>query len=266
MDHERDELRERRVARLSPAGRELLAEIEGVRGGPQRPDPEEFAERIGALPPNDRAEIGAILSGMGREAGAKAEEYGKNAAQARLAGEVIDRALELERAEGKDPDEVATVGDALAVLKRHGEAPPEGFDPLAVLEVPVAEKIEHKSARIITNPATAEKAPPDVKAEDAVARWATSLYEQAMLIAAAGVLLKTGSLDTAASVLWWANFSVQAGYFPDGHPGEDLDLQDEEALQLWVEREHERGNIAQAAGSEGLRLAGTGRLMDEAEV
>ncbi len=86
-----------------------------------------------------------------------------------------------------------------------------------------------------------------------------------MLIAAGGVLLKTDSLDTAASVLWWANFAVQAGYFPDGHPGEDLDLQDEEALRLWVEREHERGNIARAVVSEGLRLASTGRLMDEAE-
>ncbi len=265
MDHERDELRERRAARLSPAGRELLAEIEGVRGGSQRPDPEEVAERIGALPPNDRTEIGAILSGMEREASAKVEEHAKKAAQARLAGKVIDRALELERAEGKAP-EVATVGDALAVLERHGEAPPEGFDPDTVLEVPVAEKIEHKSARIIMNPAAAEKAPPDVKAEDAVLRWTTSLYEQAMLIAVAGVLLKTGSLDTAASVLWWANFSVQAGYFPDGHPGEDLDLQDEEALRLWVEREHERGNIERAVGSEGLRLASTGRLMDEAEV
>jgi hypothetical protein len=182
-----------------------------------------------------------------------------------LDGEVIDRALELERAEGKAP-EVATVGDALAVLERHGEAPPEGFDPDTLLEVPVAEKIEHKSARIIIpTPAAAEKAPPDVKAEDALARWATSLYEQAMLIAAGGVLLKTDSLDTAASVLWWANFAVQAGYFPDGHPGEDLDLQDEEALRLWVEREHERGNIAHAVVSEGLRLASTGRLMDEAE-
>ncbi len=267
MEHEHDELRERRAARLSPAGRELLAEMERALDGPEEPDPAEMARRIEALPSSDQAEFGAILAGLELEAGAKAAEHDDKAKQADLALEAFRRAEELERAAGRAMPSGATVGDALAVLERHGEQPPEGLDTNAVLKVPAApEKIEHRSARIIPNPAAAEKAPLDVKAEDAVARWATSLYEQAMLIAAAGVLFKTGSLDTAASVLWWANFAVQVGYFPDGHPGEDLDLQDEEALRLWVEREHERGNISRAAGSEGFYLASTGRLLDEAEV
>ena len=137
------------------------------------------------------------------------------------------------------------------------------MDTGAVLKVSSVAEIRHRSARIITNRAAAESAPPDVKAEDEVARWATSLYEQAMLIAAAGVLRSTGSLDTAASVLWWANFAVQAGYFSDGHPGEDFDPRDEEALRLWVEGERE--NIVRAVTSRGLSLAGTGRLMEEAE-
>ncbi|MDP9481349.1 MAG: hypothetical protein M3R38_37740, partial [Actinomycetota bacterium] len=76
MDHERDELRERRAARLSPAGRELLAEIGRAYVDSQRPDPGEFVGRIQALPPSDRAEFGAFLASMEREAGARAEEHG----------------------------------------------------------------------------------------------------------------------------------------------------------------------------------------------
>jgi hypothetical protein len=86
-----------------------------------------------------------------------------------------------------------------------------------------------------------------------------------MLIAAAGVLKGTGSLDLAASVLWWAGYQVPRGYDLNGYlwdPG-DLDpLEDEEALRMWVEKE--AGSIADAAKTVGARLAMRGMLLDDA--
>ncbi len=152
--------------------------------------------------------------------------------------------------------------------ERHGERPPEGFDPDTLLEVPAgAGKIEHRGARIITSHLAAEDAPPEVKLEHRAMVWASAFYEDAMRLTAAGVLASTGSLDSAASVLWFAGFAVPPGspeeQALDGGALEGHGRDDEEPLRAWVEREREK--IARAVGSEGLRLAGTGRLMDEAE-
>ncbi len=125
-------------------------------------------------------------------------------------------------------------------------------------------KIEHRDARVILGPKAAAEAPPDVKKEGKIIDWASALQENAMLIAAAGVLAAEGSLEKAASVLWWAGFEVPAGYFPEGHEGELLDPQDEEALRLWVEGEAER--IEGVVGTVGFHLAATGTLMDKADL
>lgn len=124
-----------------------------------------------------------------------------------------------------------------------------------------AEKIEHKGVRVILK-RTEKKPPPDVEREHKLARWVGALYENAMLIAAAGVLASEGTLEKAASALWWAGFCVPPGYSL-GHEGEDLSADDEEALRLWVERE--AGRIEGVIGLEGFRLAATGTLMDEAD-
>ena len=116
MDHERDETRERRAARLSPAGRELLAEIERVLEGPNPPDPGPFIERIQALPPNDQAELASIVGGMGRDFGARSEEDREAAEAARQAAEIIRKAQERERAAGRPVDPNMTLGDALEIL------------------------------------------------------------------------------------------------------------------------------------------------------
>lgn len=123
-------------------------------------------------------------------------------------------------------------------------------------------KIEHKDVRVILNPEKAAQAPPDIKKEGKLIDWAEALHENAMLIAAAGVLATEGSLDKAASVLWWARFEVPAGYFPSeaGHEGNDYSPNDEEALRLWVEGEAER--IEGVIGLEGFRLAASGSLMN----
>ncbi len=124
--------------------------------------------------------------------------------------------------------------------------------------------IDHKDVRVILDPKKYAEAPPDVKKEGKIIDWASALQENAMLVAAAGVLAAEGSLEKAASVLWWAGFTVPAGHFPEGHEGNDYFPHDEEALRLWVEDEAER--IRGAIGTVGFHLAATGRLMDEADL
>ena len=124
-------------------------------------------------------------------------------------------------------------------------------------------KIEHKDVRVILNPEKAAIGPPDIKKEGKLIDWAQALHENAMLIAAAGVLTAEGSLEKAASVLWWAGFTVPAGHFPEGHEGNDYFPNTEEALRLWVE--DEAGRIEGVIGTEGFHLAATGTLMDQVE-
>ncbi len=121
MDHEHDELRERRVARLSPAGRELLAEIERALDGPNPPDPAPFIERIGALPPNDRAEIVAVVGSMSREFGARAAANQEQAAMMGEAAEIIREAQERDRVAGLPVDENMTLGQAIEKLRGASE-------------------------------------------------------------------------------------------------------------------------------------------------
>ena len=216
MDHERDDLRDRRAARASAA----------------------------------------------------ADDLETGAAQTELALEAVRRATELERAAGRAMPSDATLADALAVLERNGEQPPEGLDTGAVLKVPAVEKIEHRGARVITRPEAAESAPPEAKLEHRTMYWASAFYQDAMRITAAGVLASTGSLDTAANVLWFAGFAVPPGSpeekaVEDGGPLEGYERDDEVPLRAWVERERE--SIARAVRSEGLRLSGTGRLMEDLE-
>jgi len=125
-------------------------------------------------------------------------------------------------------------------------------------------KIEHKDARVILRRNAEREIPSDVERENKLVHWASALHENAMLIAAAGVLASEGSLEKAASVLWWASFPVPAGHFPEGHEGDAYFPNDEEALRLWVEGE--AGRIEGVIGTVGFRLAATGALMDEAEL
>lgn len=79
--------------------------------------------------------------------------------------------------------------------------------------------MNHEQVRVIMNP-NAGEIPPEVAREDKLVRWADALYLNAMRIAAAGVLEDQGSLQKAASVLWWAGFGVPAGYFPEDREDE----------------------------------------------
>ena len=125
-------------------------------------------------------------------------------------------------------------------------------------------QIQHGDVRVILDPEKAASAPPEIKKEGKLIDWAEALHENAMLIAAAGVLAAEGSLEKAASVLWWAGFGVPAGYFPEGHEGDLYWPNDEEALRLWVEVE--AGRIEGVIGTAGFHLAAAGTLMDPADL
>ncbi len=124
--------------------------------------------------------------------------------------------------------------------------------------------MEHKDVRVILNREKAAQAPPDVKKEGKLIDWSQYVYLASMRTVAAGVLVAEGSLDKAASVLWWAGFEVPSGYFPSDHEANDYIGHDEEPLRMWVEADEE--NIEGMIETDLFRLAGTGRLLDRAEV
>ncbi len=124
--------------------------------------------------------------------------------------------------------------------------------------------MEHKDVRVILNREKAAQAPPDVKKEGKLIDWSQYVYLASMRTVAAGVLVAEGSLDKAASVLWWAGFEVPSGYFPSDHEANDYIGHDEEPLRMWVEADEE--NIEGMIETDLFRLAGTGRLLDKAEV
>lgn len=124
--------------------------------------------------------------------------------------------------------------------------------------------MEHKDVRVILDRKKAAEAPPDVKKEGKLIDWAQYVYLASMRTVAAGVLVSEGSLDKAASVLWWAGFEVPLGYFPSDHEANDYIGHAEEPLRMWVEADEE--NIEGMIETDLFRLAGTGRLLDKAEV
>lgn len=102
---------------LSPAGKELLVELERLEDTLEPPS-EEMLGRIAILPPSDRAEIVASFSAMSQEFAVRQQENIRGAAQTASFKEIILEAQERERAAGRAVDPNMTVGDALEILGR----------------------------------------------------------------------------------------------------------------------------------------------------
>ncbi len=115
MEHGQDELAEqRRKKELTPAGRELLEEIERMAGSSE-PLSEEILDRVNALPPSDQAELVSILAGKV----ARGEEgYKRGTDLARSAAETIREAEEQELAAGRRVKPHMTLREALEMLGR----------------------------------------------------------------------------------------------------------------------------------------------------
>ena len=116
MGHERDDPRRRR-SRLSPAGQELLVELERAAEAFE-PPPEETLFRVGSLPSSEREEVAAIFGTMAREFAEHQRENMQNAAFAATAADAIREAQERDRAAGRGVDPNTKLGDALGILGR----------------------------------------------------------------------------------------------------------------------------------------------------
>jgi hypothetical protein len=134
-----NELIGRLTGRLSPAGRAALGRLEalgaqaaGNTAPGEPPDTGAALELIESLPDGDRETVSRILVLKTRAHLARAEEYRQGAAASERGTAALERAHELERAAGREPDPNMTLAEALAVLERHGVmrwTPAEEPDP-----------------------------------------------------------------------------------------------------------------------------------------
>ena len=103
MNRERDEPRERRQARLSPAGGKILDELERSSEALEPPYQEKLA-RVGALPPSQRKEIAAIFGGTAQEIAKRQRENTSAGAQLASFEGIVQEAQEREKVAGRPVD------------------------------------------------------------------------------------------------------------------------------------------------------------------
>jgi hypothetical protein len=125
--------------RLSPAGQRALEEIGALEAKYANAGTaaglDEALEVLGPLPDKDRQIVSQILQLRGRAYEGRTAENLESAKQGRLALSVIERAQELERGVGRQPDESMTLGEALEIFRAHGEPVPEHLDPEHLVEL-----------------------------------------------------------------------------------------------------------------------------------
>lgn len=130
-----NDLIERLTESLSPEARGILERVEALEPVAETDpaDPELAVALIESLPDEDRATIYRIVELKARAYQRQGEEYKEGARFASQAVGLIDRALDLERADGREPGEDMTLGEALEVLKAHdrGLPGPEARSPRA---------------------------------------------------------------------------------------------------------------------------------------
>ena len=137
-----NELIDRLVARLSPEARDVQEELDAIADNLDVDAPaaevearmEEAIALMAALPEDDQLLLQQIAQLKGRAYERRGEEYEDDARIFEEANRVFARVFELERAAGRQPDESITLGDALELLKRHGEDVP-AIDTERVVEV-----------------------------------------------------------------------------------------------------------------------------------
>jgi hypothetical protein len=91
--------------------------------------------------------------------------------------------------------------------------------------------------------------------------WAEQLHEDCMAVVCAVVRTSTGSLESAASVLEWANF-YPGPYSFTNEEWDSVQGDAKSTLELWIQKNGER--IDRARKSVFFAAAARGVLMDEA--
>jgi hypothetical protein len=121
---------------MSPEGREILKRVEALAPA-QETDPADLGpavELIESLPGKDRAAVHRLIELKSRAYQYRGERYAHDARIASQAVGLIDLALGLERAAGREPAGSMTLGEALEVLKACGKelADPDTALPVAM--------------------------------------------------------------------------------------------------------------------------------------
>jgi hypothetical protein len=121
---------------MSPEGREILERVEALAPAAETDpaDPGPAVELIESLPDKDRAAVYRLIELKSRAYRHRGERYADEARIASQAVGLIDLALGLERAAGREPAGSMTLGEALEVLKARGKelADPDTARPAAV--------------------------------------------------------------------------------------------------------------------------------------
>jgi len=125
-----NELIERLTARLSPEGREVQEELEVLTGTLDANADvgariDEALAHMGRLSEEDQGLLSQIAQLRSQAYGRRVEEYREGEHAAQLGIVALERAHELERAAGRDPDPDMTLAEALAILERHGVGGPD---------------------------------------------------------------------------------------------------------------------------------------------
>jgi hypothetical protein len=128
-----DEMRDARIRQLSPEARELLEEIQRrtadetqrqATGAQPRPLEEVVGDlnpRLGVLSSKDRATLATVMDAEAFSSSRAAEQQRTEAAMFERAENLIERALELDPAEGKPEREDMTLEVAVERLRRAGQ-------------------------------------------------------------------------------------------------------------------------------------------------
>jgi hypothetical protein len=236
------------LRRLSPRAREVCDEIEKLyeRASREGTSPKEVALQVGALsaglPLSERTDLMKILEAQMADVERQGEKARRREEQMRRAAALIQRAQELDRAEGKPVNDAMTLREAVERLRTAGKLSEEEerfFERVkdSVVEVPATEKIEHKEIGEYWGETPEGHFYPHFGEHEELIDRLEVYHEYALLTAAAGVYNKTGSLDIAASALGHAGFQPPLGYEPEDENDYDVG---KEALPFWIEENRNR--------------------------
>ncbi len=247
----RNDMIEARLRRLSAKAREVYEQIEklGERASREDANREESGAQAAALldtlTPSDRADVLKVLDVQIADHKYQAEEVMRRTEELRRARALIQRAQDLDRAEGKSVNNTMTLYEAVERLRAAGKLSDdeERFIEQVkhrVVEIPAIQEIQeirHKElGRYGGETPEGHFYFHFGEHEELIGRLQAH-YEYALLTAAAGVYNKTGSLDIAASALGHAGFQPPPGYEAED---EDYYYVGTDALPFWIEESRDR--------------------------
>lgn len=245
----RNDMIEARLRRLSAKAREVYEEIEKLGECASREDANreesgaQAAALLDTLTPSDRDDVLKVLDVQIADHKYQAEEVMRRTEELRRARALIQRAQDLDRAEGKSVNNAMTLKEAVERLRAAGKLSEEEERFIEqvkhrVVEVPAIQEIRHKElGRYGGETPEGHFYSHFGEHEELISRLQAH-YEYALLTAAAGVYNRTGSLDIAASALGHAGFQPPPGY--EAEDEDDDYYVGREALPFWIEECRDR--------------------------